>query len=362
MAAASESTVLVVDDDQPVRDFFAAVLQFEGYACECFSDSLAALAYLSEQDRPANLMLADINMPEMTGMELLKHCKALKPEMPVILVSGLYGLALALEALESGADDYLRKPVLPTDIAAVVGKYLQKDLTFQEKAVQEALKDFIESRPEKPQASRSLEQVFRMLGFKRYETFQHSKRVAAYSRLFGQRLGLSEEALDQLELGALLHDIGKIGIPHNVLLKPDKLNDEEWKVMRTHPSIGYRLVSRFENLAVEADLVYGHHERFDGGGYPRGLEGDKIPLSARLFAIVDTFDAMTSDRPYRAALSVETACDEIRRMRGLQFDPALVDVFLQIPPEELDVLRERYPDTADEDLAPVPPPSWQPAV
>jgi HD-GYP domain-containing protein (c-di-GMP phosphodiesterase class II) len=183
-----------------------------------------------------------------------------------------------------------------------------------------------------------------MLGFRRYETFQHSRRVAAYSRLFGDRCGMTEAELGHLELGALLHDIGKIGIPRNVLLKPESLTEEEWRVMKTHPQIGYGLLSEFPAFDEEARIVLSHHERFDGRGYPRGKRGKEIPAGARIFSIVDTLDAITSDRPYRPAQPLSQAREEIEKMSGRQFDPGLVDVFGRIPLEELRKVRIEYPD------------------
>ncbi len=343
MAVESSSTVLVVDDEEPIRDYLSSVLRFEGYECRTFDDSTDALDYLSAGEEPADLLLTDIKMPGMTGIELLRSVKQLKPAMPVILVSGLYELALAIEALEYGADDYLKKPVRPRDVLTAVGKYIPRDSTAQEETIQEALQDFIASR-EDPHASAHIAAIFRSLGFRRYETFQHSKRVAAYARLLGERFGLVDSDLERLELGALLHDIGKIGIPRNVLLKPGPLSDEEWTVMKAHPVIGQRLMARFPELTREADVVGAHHERFDGGGYPAGLNGEQIPLFARLFSIVDAYDALTSDRPYRSARGAEAAKAEIARSSGDQFDPELVEAFLALPEGDLDSIRERYPD------------------
>lgn len=340
----SPATVLVVDDEPGVRDYLSAVLSFEGYRCRAFDGPLPALRYIQDGALPADLMLADINMPDMNGMELLRSSKAVKPEMPVILVSGLYELALALEALDSGADDYLRKPVKPRDVVALVERYLSNDSGEQEAALKQALEAYVEAHTSKAESAGPLREVFRSMGFKRYETFQHSQRVAAYCRLFGTRKNLSPEYLVRLELGALLHDIGKIGIPRNILLKPGPLNADEWAVMKTHPTIGHRLLCRFEALRDEAEIVYSHHERYDGRGYPRGLKGEQIPLGARLFSIVDAFDAITSDRAYRAGSPFGVAFAEIARMSGAQFDPELADLFCTIPVEELQAVRERFPD------------------
>lgn len=296
-------------------------------------------------------MLADIAMPDLGGIELLRSAKSMHPEMPVILVSGLYELALALEAIEAGADDYLKKPVRPSEIATLVGKYLQPDSRRRKEELQASIRELLAEHPGDVESSETLRDVFRKLGFKRYETFQHSKRVAAYAVLFGRRCGLGQRDIDSLRLGALLHDIGKIGVPRNVLQKPGDLSEDEWRVMRSHPAIGYRLLAAFPELSNEAAIVYSHHEEYAGSGYPQGLRGDDIPYAARLFSIVDTFDAITSDRPYRPAQSIEQAREEIVRMSGRQFDPKLVPKFLEIPIAGLEEIRKRYPDAAgDEDL------------
>ncbi|HUG80070.1 MAG TPA: HD domain-containing phosphohydrolase [Bryobacterales bacterium] len=337
------STVLVVDDDASIRDYLAEVLRGKGYDCRCFSESLAALSYLNSQNPSADLVLADISMPGMSGIDLLREVKELDPDMPVILISGLYELALAVDALEAGADDYLKKPVRPNDVLALVSRYLEPG-SGGEREVQEALLEFLETKRSGSVSLETLRSLFTKLGFKRYETFQHSSRVAATCRIFGERYGLTDEQVGRLEMGALLHDIGKIGIPRNILLKPGSLDGEEWRVMKQHPTIGYRLLREFPELSEEAQIVQSHHERWDGSGYPHGLKGDSIPLGARMFSIVDTLDAITSDRPYRKAQSIGKARAEIRRMSGVQFDPALVEVFLRIPDSDLIRVRKAHPD------------------
>jgi putative nucleotidyltransferase with HDIG domain len=349
MPSASRSTVLVVDDEESIRNYLSEVLQFEGYECICFSESLAALAYLTRGLSRPDLMLADIAMPDLGGIELLRSAKSMHPDMPVILVSGLYELALALEALEAGADDYLKKPVRPSELATLVGKYLQPDSHERHEALQASIRDLLAEQPSDFENCEQIRDIFRKLGFKRYETFQHSKRVSAYAVLLGRHCGLTTPELETLRLGALLHDIGKVGVPRNVLQKPGNLSDDEWQVMRSHPAIGYRLLSAFPELKKEAEIVYCHHEEYSGSGYPQGLRGEAIPHAARLFSIVDTFDAITSDRPYRPARSIAKAREEIGRMAGAQFDPALVRAFLRIPADELDEVRKRYPDAAGEE-------------
>lgn len=342
------NTVLVVDDEPSVLDYLAGVLQYDGYQCRCFSEGLAALSYLSQRNRPADLLLADISMPGMDGIDLLRNVKGTNPEMPVILISGLYELAIAVDALDAGADDYLRKPVKPQDVLALVNRYLDPNDGSQEREVQKALREFLDAEGRASASSPALESLFSRLGFKRYETFQHSARVASTCRLFGQYYGLDPDELDHLEIGALLHDIGKIGIPRNILLKPGSLSAEEWRVMREHPTIGHRILSEFPELRSEAEIVYSHHERWDGCGYTHGLKGEAIPIGARMFSIVDTFDAITSHRPYRKAGSAKDARLEILRMSGTQFDPELVDVFLRMTDRDLLRIRETYPDALEQ--------------
>jgi len=196
--------------------------------------------------------------------------------------------------------------------------------------------------------SHTLEALILALDAREHETQRHSQRVSEYTLMLAERLDVGGEALADIRRGSLLHDIGKIGIPDNILLKPGKLTESEWVEIRKHPEIGYNILREIEFLRGAALLVLQHHERFDGKGYPHGFSGQSILLGARIFAIADTFDAMTSDRPYRRALSYATARQEIIRCRGSQFDPELVDCFLEIPErvwlETKAMLCERGPD------------------
>ena len=179
------------------------------------------------------------------------------------------------------------------------------------------------------------------------ETQGHSVRVSDYTVVIARRMGVEDPELTEIRRGALLHDVGKIGISDAVLRKPGKLSPEEWIEMRKHPEIGYRILSGIKFLEKSLPIVIAHQERYDGSGYPRGLKGEEIPLGARIFAVVDTLDAMTSDRPYRRALSYETARQEIIRNSGIQFDPSVVEVFLSIPPDDWKAVHGRNPDRRD---------------
>ena len=185
----------------------------------------------------------------------------------------------------------------------------------------------------------TLEAMGDALDLRDEETEGHSKRVTAYTIELARKLGLDSDELKTIARGALLHDIGKIATPDAILLKPGRLDDEEMAIMREHCARGYEILCKIPFLGGATDIVHSHHERFDGEGYPRGLRGEEIPLGARIFAIADTLDAMTSDRPYRKGASFEAARNEIARCRGGQFDPGIVDAFMQIPIESWSELR-----------------------
>ena len=331
-----------------MRGYLYEVLTREGHQCQCFEASLAALSHLSGPDSTPDLLLTDINMPGMGGLDLLRTVRTVSPDLPVILISGLYELGLAIDALKLGAADYLLEPAKPDDIIKLVAKYLEPLTQSQHVLARAVLQRFMSARDPNQPVADQVQEVFHALGFKRYETLQHSRRVAGYALLFGKHCGLNEEQLRHLELGALLHDIGKIAIPHNVLLKNGPLDSSEWEAMRLHTRIGAELLEEFPELVEEAEVVRSHHERFEGGGYPVGSKGEEIPLGARIFSVVDTFDAITSDRPYREGRSIEVAKAVIQKESGTQFDPRLVAIFLKLPEEQLDEIRRQYPDADPE--------------
>ncbi len=342
-------SVVVVDNEPSNAKYLAEVLGVHGYSCTCFQESLLALAYFAQSNPRPDLLITDLGMPGLNGLDLLKQVQRLVPGMPVILLSGHFEPAQAVEAVQAGAADYLFKPARPDEVLAVVNKHLGSRSQTVSHAVQVALEHFWacydpdSTSPVNGQLARAAG-LFQALGLKRHETMQHSLRVAAYAVRLGQVCGLSPAQLKDLECGALLHDIGKIAIPHNVLLKPGGFTAREWEILHAHPLLGYRLLADLPPMHEAAQIVYSHHERFDGTGYPRGLQGEQIPVGARLFSIVDAVDAITSDRPYRAARDLETAAEEIRRGSGTQFDPSLVQAYLQIPSRELLAIRHQYPD------------------
>ena len=332
-------TVLIVDDEASMRAYLSDVLTRDDYRCESFSNGLELLSYLGEAGNEGDLVLSDINMPGLSGIDLLRTAHAVDPDLPVILISGVCELGLALDALNAGAADYLLKPVLPRDVLDLVQKHLRPLDESRQSIARRELRQFLSyGRASHDDAGR-LDAFYQALGFKRYETLQHCKRVAGYADLIGRARGLSGSELSRLQTGSLLHDIGKVGILRNVLLKAGPLNDDEWEVIRLHPEIGWEMLSEYPELQPAAEIVYAHHERFDGKGYPRKLRADAIPF-------VDAFDAMTSDRPYRAAQPIEHARSEIKKCSGAQFDADLVESFLKLPLKQLQLIQETHQDKA----------------
>jgi HD-GYP domain-containing protein (c-di-GMP phosphodiesterase class II) len=193
-------------------------------------------------------------------------------------------------------------------------------------------------------SARQLIPIFDLLGIKRFETLQHSRRVAAFAVLIGKRMRLDEVSVEALEIGSLLHDVGKSGIPFNILMKPAALDPDERRIMEIHPQLGANLLSGIPGMDLEAQIVLSHHERYDGTGYPRRLGGQAIPLGARLFSVADTLDSITADRCYRKGQSLAVARAEIYRMSGSQFDPQVVEHFKLIPDSDFEEIRARYPE------------------
>lgn len=340
-----DKTVVVVDDDESIRLYMSETLESGGYDCRLFRNGADALGWLASGKEHVDLLLSDINMPGMSGLDLLRSVKTVAPDLPFILVSGLCDLPMAQGAMRAGATDYLLKPVDPDDLLGIVSRHVEVIVSEKLEAVKQALRRSLGTLDASgPNQANQLLPIFDALGFKRFETLQHSQRVAAYALLIAEGLDLDCRSLRGLEIGSLLHDIGKAGIPHNVLMKPGKLNDEERAIMMMHPRLGLDLLSGLPGLDLEAEIVYSHHERFDGTGYPEKLAGKVIPLNARIFSVADALDALTSDRCYRKGRSLAAARVEIHASAGTQFDPAILRLFDRVPDERFEAVGKRFPD------------------
>jgi len=259
------------------------------------------------------------------------------------MVTGLDDIGTALEALRMGACDYITKPFDSVRLRRALAQAVERNrLLVENRLRREELERKVEARTlELNSALQELKESYRAtldalasaLDAREHETQAHSQRVREYAETLARRLGLTEASLVEVGRGALLHDVGKIGVPDSILLKPAKLTLGVWVVMRKHPRIGYDILRNIRFLAGAAEIVLAHQERWDGKGYPTGLAGTDIPLGARIFAVVDTLDAMTSDRPYRKALPFQAAMEEVRRCSATQFDPVVAQAFLSIRPE-----------------------------
>jgi putative nucleotidyltransferase with HDIG domain len=336
----STERILVVDDEEAIREIVSSMLNAAGYRCSQAASGLQALNVL-QSGQEFELMLSDLMMAEMDGVALLERTKETFPDMPVIMVTAVHDISVALAAIRNGAYDYLLKPFEREQLLATVRRALEhRRLKLENRAYQSNLESLVAARTEQlRQAMSDLERSYDItlealgdaLDLKDAETEGHSKRVTAFTIAMARAMGLSSQEIRVIARGAFLHDIGKMAIPDAILRKPGKLTEDEQAIMREHCYRGYQMLRKIPFLAEAAEIVYSHQEMHDGSGYPRGLKGDEIPLGARIFAIADTLDAITSDRPYRAAQTLTAAKEEIKKWAGRQFDPKVVDVFVQMP-------------------------------
>jgi len=345
---AAPTRVLIVDDDASVRDVISVLLQEEGYECRTASSAEAALDVAAAEAPP--LVISDMKMPGRDGIWLLEAFRERYPETAVIMLTGYGDTEAAVDCLRRGAVDYLLKPPKLTDLIRAIERALAKRrIELARKRYQKKLERKVRDRTgELRTALRDIQNTYQTtllalvaaLDAREHETSDHSQRVVKYTTVIAERLGLHGPELEEIGRGALLHDIGKIGVPDAVLLKPAKLTAEEWKEMRRHPDIGHQMIQSIDFLSIPATIVLSHQERFDGKGYPRGLRGEEIHIGARIFAVADTLDAMTSDRPYRRGTTFENAVDEVQRCAGSQFDPEVVRAFLDIGVKNLRRIKE----------------------
>ncbi len=339
--------LLVVDDEIFVREILVRKLSSHGYVCECCENSSEALSKLAANDY--DLILADVMMPGPGGSALLKEVLRIQPDIAVILVTSVVDIEIAVDSLKDGAYDYITKPFSLEEVSISVSRALEKRrLLIENQNYQRTLETQVASRTQQlKEALDVLQHTYHStlmalgtaLDSRDADTDGHSLRVTLYTTRLAKHLGVTGQELQEIQQGAVLHDIGKIGVPDQLLRKPEPLTESEWALMRKHPLIGYRILSGVRFLQGAAQLVLHHHERYDGSGYPAGLKGEEICLGARIFAVADTLDCMTSSRPYQRAMSFETTRSEIARLAGRTLDPKVVAVFLSVPLEEWKSLR-----------------------
>jgi putative nucleotidyltransferase with HDIG domain len=335
---AGVARVLVVDDELATRKLLAVMLGEAGVPCKAAASAEEGLMAL-ESD-PVDAVLSDLQMPGTSGMAFLAQVRRRYRHLAFLMMTGVDDIRVGIEAMKKGADDYLVKPLQIEIVMASLERALEKKRLEQEvENYRQHLEEMVKERTGQLEAAlwrveRGYEHTLEALGaaidLRDSETSGHSQRVTLYSTKIAKELGVAEHELKTIAMGAWLHDIGKLAIPDAILLKPGALTEEEWVIMRSHAQRGFDLVKRIAFLADAAEIVLTHHERCDGSGYPRGLKMADIPMGARIFGVADTVDAMTSNRPYRLALSFEEARDEIRCGSGSRYDPRVADAFLSV--------------------------------
>src|ERR1700744_6587552 len=340
--------IVVVDDEPYVRTVIAAMLEKAYYQPALAANGLEAIERL-QNDPPYDLVLSDIMMAGLDGMSLLERLREMLPETQMVMVTAIHDVGVAISAIRKGAYDYLLKPFEKEQLLAPVRRALDhRRLAQQTPMYQSNLEQLVAARTDMlRQAISDLERSYDItlealgdaLDLKDAETEGHSKRVHEVPLALARGAGVPPQQIPIVARGAFLHDIGKMAIPDAILLKPSKLQLDEQIVMREHCARGYQMLRKIPFLQEAAEIVYSHQEHYDGSGYPRKLKGEQIPLGARIFAVADTLDAMTSDRPYRKAATFAAARQEIKRCSGTQFDPKVVEVYLSLPDQLWEDLR-----------------------
>lgn len=337
----SITRLLVVDDEPEIRAVLRELLS-ERYECSVAASAEDALRML--RDDHFTLIISDIMMPGMSGLEMIPHVNSLSPETLVVMISGVQTIESAIKALRAGAFDYVMKPFDLRQVEVVVRRAIDYyELRETKRRYENHLEELVGQRTKELDAAlESVEDAYRStlkalaqaLETRDAETHGHSERVVTFSLRLGVELNLKREQIKSLEFGSLLHDIGKIGVPDAILRKPAQLTVQEWENMRQHPLHGQNILRDIQFLEGAARVVAQHHEKWDGSGYPLGLKAEEIDLNARIFAVADAFDAMISDRVYRAGRSYAEASAELDRCAGQHFDPMVVDAFHRVPEDD----------------------------
>ncbi|MFM8322922.1 MAG: HD-GYP domain-containing protein [Chloroflexota bacterium] len=318
--------ILIIDDEPAARMTLEALLAREPYDLHFAENGIEGLAMASTLE--PDVILCDVMMPNVSGFEVCRIIRSTDSlnEVPVLLITALDDRASKLTGFDAGADDYLTKPFdsmeLLSRLRTVTRLNRYRRIAEQRREIEHLNADLLTAY------DKTIEGWSNALDLRDKETEGHTLRVTQKTLVLARACSMSESELKQVWRGALLHDVGKLGIPDSILLKPGPLTDEEWTLMRLHPVYAYQWLSPIEYLSDSIQIPYSHHEKWDGSGYPRGLKGEQIPLAARLFAIIDVWDALTSDRPYRKAMSRDEAREYIIAQSGIHFDPACVQLFL----------------------------------
>lgn len=318
-------TILAIDDEQNNLALINRTLR-NNYNLLLASSGEEALEIVREHGDEISLIVSDQKMPAMEGTEFFKTISKKHPDIVKILLTGHSNIDILVDSInECHLFQYILKPFEPEQLCMIVENGIKKfELSNSKTQILQDLSELF---------YKTIKSIAFALDAKDPYTHGHSMRVTLYSLALAKALKLPDDLLEEIETTGLLHDIGKIAIPEKILLKPGKLTEEEYEIIKTHPELGENLVKGIDKLRLISNWLKSHHERYDGKGYPEGLAGEQIPVSSRIIALADTYDAMTSDRAYRKALPHQTAIDEIKRCAGEQFDPKLAELFISIQDE-----------------------------
>jgi putative two-component system response regulator len=324
--------ILIVDDEEYLRHLISRQLARDGYECATAGSGEEAWRMLQHTDY--SLLVLDIMMPGMSGMELLEKVRQGRPDAAVIMVTGVDDRPTAIRALQLGAYGYVVKPFETNELAINVANALERRrLVLESQLHEQELERKVSERTAEVRATQE-EITLRLVAAAEHrdeETGAHVKRIGLYASVIVAELGWRGRALEDIRLAAPMHDIGKIGVPDAVLRKPGKLTAEEFEIIKTHTVIGSQILADANSplLRMAGEIALSHHEKWDGGGYPQGLAGESIPLSARTVAVADVYDAMTHDRVYRPAIPEAQTLDIMKAGRGRHFDPVVLDAFIE---------------------------------
>jgi putative nucleotidyltransferase with HDIG domain len=334
--------ILIVDDEPWITEVIAEQLALEGFRPQETNDSSQVMGLLSGE--AYDLVILDIYMPAPNGLVLLKEIQRQFPYLPVLMLTAFGDAETATQAMRDGASDYIVKPhhapqlALRIERALERGEMLRNEAQAQERLEQRVAEQTLQLRQQSQQLADMLDRMMityqatlkaleAALDVRDQSAPGHCRRVAKLAVQLAKRMGIEGKDLTALEHGARLHDIGKLGIPDEILLKPGPLTPSEWQAMRRHPEIGCQIVGHIDFLQDALPIIRHHHERYDGSGYPEGLQGEDIPLLARIFSVVDAFDALTHSRPYNKVMAVSAALQSLRAQQGMVYDPRVIEAF-----------------------------------
>lgn len=330
--------ILVVDDEKSIRKTFEAFLTKEEFEVTSAENVELALKIIDETD--LDLIITDIIMPKITGMELLKIIKDKKPDIPIIIMTGEPTVETAVQAVKNGAHDYMTKPVNKDILIKTVRNALEykrlldnkRQLEVENAEYRENLEKLVEERTKALQKAMyaTISTISSVMELRDPYTAGHERKVGNLAVKIGHKMKLSKKQIECIYVAGYLHDIGKISIPAEILSKPGKLSNIEYEIIKTHVKCGYDVINKVELPWPVAEVVYQHHERIDGSGYPRGLKGDEMKIESKIMAVADVIEAMISHRPYRPSLGLDIALEEIESNSGKIYDKKAVTATLDL--------------------------------